>query len=223
MPLMERLAAAIAPGHAIEAGDGAAAIAEDVRRLDALLAGDDSASGHRLWTNSRCLVTTRRFAAMPDFPAAAAASAARGWPVHVRSSGGTTVVHRPGMLNVSRFERWSDEADYDCDGAFQRFCEELVGSLGAIGVQAKIGSVPFSHCDGRRNLTVHGRKIAGTACLVRRRNAWSVILSHAAVWISGDIATDLQAISRFERDLRLDGVYSPQAHSSLQAITEISY
>lgn len=214
IPTVETLAAALSSGTAIEAGQGREAIDADADRLADLLNGDAAARGLRLWTNIRCLVTTRRFAALPTFAGAAAASAVRGWPVHVRTSGGTTVAHRPGMLNVSAFDAWIDDGR-DVTKAFERFCDRLVAALRSVGVDAGMGWVPFSHCDGRFNLTVAGRKIGGTASLVRRRGATVAMLAHASIWVEGDVTSDLEAVERFERDIGCGAEYTRCAHASI--------
>lgn len=208
------LAAAIAPGVPVEEGQGQVAIDRDAQRLDALLDGDATASGLRLWTNSRCLVTTRRHAAAQRFAQAAAASAGDGWPVCVRSSGGTTVAHRPGMLNISHFASWKGE-ECDVTRRFERFCGTLVEGLRSVGVEAETGWVPFSHCDGRFNVVAAGRKIGGTASLVRRRGTTAAMLSHATIWLDGAVEDDLNAIERFERDLGCEVAYAAQAHATL--------
>lgn len=213
--MLERLAAALAPGLAIETGTGAEAIEEDTRRLTALLDGDEFAMGLRLWTNSQCLVTSRRFAAMKDFAVAAASSAAAGWPVHARSSGGTTVAHRPGMLNVSRFTRFPN-GDVDISGEFRDFCQQLVASLRSIGFFAGLGSVPESYCDGRFNIVIDGRKVAGTASLARSKVGILGLLSHATISVSGDVAEDVKAIDRFETALDVRTRYSISAHATLE-------
>ncbi len=216
-PTIEQLAAAIAPGAVVERGDGQAAIEADSRRLDALLAGEARACGMRLWTNSQCLVTTRRFAALPGFAAAAARSAGRGWPVHVRASGGTTVAHRPGILNVSRYEGWH-RADGDIAARFRSFCEELASSLAALGFAARLGHVERSYCDGRFNLVVAERKVAGTASLVRSVGERVGLLSHASLWVAGDLDADIAAIASFEDMLGFCGGYELAAHATLRQI-----
>jgi lipoate-protein ligase A len=212
--ILEKLAAAIAPGLPIERGNGAAVIDEDFHRLDRLLLQAEERQAARLWTNRRCLVTTRRFAAMPGFDAAAAASAARGWPVFVRASGGTTVVHRPGMLNVSRFEIWRRD-EIDTVVRFRHFCDRLARALRSLGLAAGTGPIVRSYCDGRFNIVVDGRKIAGTASLFRQRQGWAGLLSHATIWIDGDLSADVGAIVDFERELGLAADYAHDAHASV--------
>ena len=55
----------------------------------------------RPWRTSPCLVVTSLLAHRPEFAAAAAASAQRGWPVVVRRTGGGPVPQTAGTLNVS--------------------------------------------------------------------------------------------------------------------------
>lgn len=213
--IVSRLAMAIADDVPVECGDGRTAIDADAVRLDALLRGDASAGGWRLWTNRPCLVTTRRFAAMPRFADAALESACRGWPVFVRPSGGTTVAHRPGTLNASHFQSWRGDSD-DAIRRFRIFCEHLATSICSLGVRACLGRVDRSHCDGRFNLVSAGRKLAGTASLVRRKGDYIGLLCHASIWAEGDIAADVRAIERFEAALELDTSYSENVHATLE-------
>lgn len=214
MPSIAALAQALAPGVLIERGAGKAAVGEDTIRLDRLLARRREGDDIRLWTNQQCLVTTRRFSRMEGFAAAAAASAADGWPVCVRASGGTTVAHRPGMLNVSRYETWPAGC-MDVVKRFEEFSTSLVKALRAFGIPATARAIDGSHCDGRFNIAVGRKKIAGTACLLRQCAGWSGLLTHATIWVDGDIRQDILAICRFERLLGLAPTYIPDAHICL--------
>ncbi|HMO75956.1 MAG TPA: hypothetical protein PKD99_06195 [Sphingopyxis sp.] len=213
-PLLAALAAAIAPGGRIERGTGAAAIGADSARLEEMLAREGEAAELRLWTNRQCLVTTRRFARLDRFEAAAAASAARGWPVFVRASGGTTVVHRPGILNVSLLMVRRAGA-VDIDRGYAGLGRRLVAALAALGVAARVGPVPGSYCDGRHNIVAGARKVAGTACLLRPAGARIGLLAHAAVTVTGDVFGDVAAVACFEADLGLRPAYDAAAHASL--------
>lgn len=213
--LVHRVAEAIASGIKVETGDGSAAIETDSQRLDALLRDGDSARGWRLWTNSHCLVTTRRFAATPRFADAALASTRRGWPVFVRASGGTTVVHRPGILNASYFEEWRGDGG-EVTRRFRTFCEHLAASIRSVGVSTCLGHVHGSYCDGSLNLVSGGQKLAGTASLVRRRGDCIGLLSHASIWVTGQVAVDVKAIERFEAELGFQPSYSEDVHTTLE-------
>lgn len=214
---VEALAGALAPGAALERGDGEAAIAEDGLRLDRLLGEGRPATAARVWTNRQCLVTARRFARMAGFDAAAAESGTRGWPVFVRDSGGTAVVHRPGMLNFSVYEVRRAGA-FDVTARFEAFTRHLIYALAAIGVAARTGRVDGSYCDGRFNIVSGARKVAGTACLVRQRHGQTGLLAHAAICVEGDPRADIEAITAFERALGLQPAYALGAHTSLACI-----
>lgn len=220
--MLNILAHALAPDAPIARGHGEAAIADDERRLDALLGEGRAAEHARVWTNDRCLVTTRRFARMDRFAAAAGASAARGWPVFVRASGGTTVVHRPGILNFSLYDI-APTATVDINARFERFTRRLIAGLAAIGVDAETGWVAGSYCDGRFNIVSGGQKIAGTACLVRKRGEWLGVLAHAVICIDGDPRADLSAITAFEHGLGLDMPYAPASHTNLAACIRMTH
>jgi lipoate-protein ligase A len=214
--LLDALAHALAPNVPVARGSGEAAIAEDEQRLDALFGEGRAVECARLWTNSRCLVTTRQFACMESFAEAAVASDARGWPVFVRTSGGTTVVHRPGILNFSVYDVGAADA-IDITSRFERFTHRLIAGFAAVGVAAEAGRVAGSYCDGRFNIVSGGQKIAGTACLVRKRGGWVGTLAHASISIDGDPHVDLAAITAFERALGLDIPYAPASHTTLAA------
>ena len=152
---------------------------------------------------------------MPGFGNAALSSVERGWPVFVRPSGGTTVAHRPGIFNVSLFETWRGE-DCDVTHRFRGFCDHLVQALRSIGVPAGLGRVAGSHCDGCFNVTAGGKKLAGTASLVRHRGGQAGLLLHASICMEGSVAADVEAIGRFEGSLGLASSYDVDAHVTLE-------
>jgi len=178
-PALSRLAEAIAPSLNV---DGV--------RCDrgGCVAARRSARGRyrrhrlRLWTNPRCLVTARRFAAMPGFCKAAAASARAGWPVYVRPSGGTTVAHRPGTLNASHLEAWLSEGD-DAIRRFRLFCEHLATSVRSLGVPPYLSRVADSHCDGSFNLA---SGVARTPPVLRDKDALHASTAPLAGRLAGD-------------------------------------
>ena len=93
----------------------------------------------------------------------------------------------------------------------------LIIGFAAIGVSAETGWVKGSYCDGRFNIVSGRKKIAGTACLVRKSGGWFGVLAHAAINIEGDTQADLAAITAFERGLGLDIPYAPASHTNLVA------
>lgn len=180
-----------------------------------MLASEDVPVAVRLWVNTPCLVVPRAVARDPAFAAAAALSAAGGWPVHPRDSGGSTVLHRPGILNVSLFSSGPAEG-LAVDAVYGRLTGLLVDVLAALGVAADVGPVPDSYCDGRFNIRIDGRKLAGTACRVRRTTRRAAVLAHAVVSVEGDAAADVAVVAAFERTLGLSNDYRADRHCTLE-------
>jgi lipoate-protein ligase A len=137
-------------------------------------------------TEPRCLVVTRREARMENFAQASAALATEGWPVVVRSSGGSCVPQGPGMLNLSvlfpRVKGWTLEDGY------LLLCELLNRLLNSYGIKAETGEVPGSFCDGRYNLQVEGKKLVGTAQRWAGGNReQAAVLAHACLLVDLDL------------------------------------
>lgn len=176
----------------------------------------------RLWTGEQSLVTTRTYARMSGFDMARTLSANAGWPVFVRGSGGTTVVHRAGILNVSLF-KVTEGTGPTIDDAYEDLIELLIIAHAQLGLEAYTGRVRGSYCDGRYNLCVGGRKIAGTSCQVRHGCFKHVQLAHASIVVEGEIMHDLDAISRFENALGIFNEYDPESHRTVaSALKELS-
>lgn len=169
----------------------------------------------RLWANAPCLVVPRAVSRNPAFAAAVALSAAAGWPVHLRDSGGSTVLHRPGILNVSVFSGGPAEG-LAVDTVYGRLTNLLVDALASLGVAADVGPVAGSYCDGRFNIRIGGRKLAGTACRVRRTTRRAAVLAHAVVSVEGDPAADVAAVAAFERAMGLPAAYRADRHCTLE-------
>lgn len=136
--LMRDIVAAISPAAIIEHGGGADSVARDETLLREMLEPAAPDQIIRLWVNDPCLVTTRRLASYPLFESARAMSEEAGWPVHVRASGGSTVVHRPGVLNVSLLYRTS-QGPLRIEDYYAPLTQRLIRALGRFGVQAATG------------------------------------------------------------------------------------
>jgi lipoate-protein ligase A len=145
------------------------------------------------------LVVPRSTARLERFPEAAGLSAAEGWPVATRESGGGVVPLSPGVLTVAiAFIAPSIRIE----AAFHTLCAPLVEALAAYGVDAQIGWVPGAFCDGAYNLVVEGRKIAGTAQRWRRARLPSgeradAVLAHAMLLVDDDLDVLVGAVDRF--------------------------
>ncbi|WP_298017738.1 lipoate--protein ligase family protein [uncultured Castellaniella sp.] len=137
---------------------------------EALLAQAADGPVAGLWRASRGLVVPRTYAARPGFADAQAAFAGRGWPIHVRQSGGGVVPQGPGILNVSLARVFTGRPLDHSDRLYQHLCGLIAAALLFFGIEAQARAVEGSFCDGRYNLAVGdpARKVVGTAQLWRR-------------------------------------------------------
>jgi octanoyl-[GcvH]:protein N-octanoyltransferase len=214
---MLELCHALAPGQKVEECNGQAAIDADNLMIEQTTGQLIGGSRLRLWENERCLVTTKRFTRFPNYRKTAQRSAQRGWPVFVRSTGGTTVVHRPGVLNISLLTA-SENAVILPNQSYRELCDLLLKGLRKVGVEAELGSVPGSFCDGRYNICVEGRKLAGTASRIVRREGKSIHLCHASITVYGCCAEDASLVSKFERGIGHSTHIDHSSHISLKQV-----
>jgi len=163
--------------------------------------GSDMASELHFWTQSRCLVTTPAFARRREFKRASAHSP---WPVAVRRSGGATIFHEPGVLCVTLFEQL---VSANIERAYSGICSLIVNGLRELGVQAEVGPLPSAPCDGRFNILLDGRKLAGTAARISPAGNRVVVMAHAALLVEGDCRAGVEAVAAFENALGLDAAY----------------
>jgi lipoate-protein ligase A len=180
-----------------------AAVRRDAELLEAVRDGRAPATA-RVWENERCLVAARSDARLPRFEAARADLARAGWPVVVRESGGTAVPHAPGILLVSLAFRPPERAPFTIESAYDALCRPLEAALARLGVEAARGEVAGAFCDGRFDLAVGGRKIAGTAQRWRARPGASApergaVLAHALLLVDVDLDEAAAAVNRFYR------------------------
>lgn len=207
--LLLQLVEAISPDTFLEISSGQAAIDYDNMLIEHLVDQPQGVRKLRIWENRNCLVTTKRMARQKWFAKAAEQSAKRGWPVYVRSTGGTTVVHRPGILNVS-LSNVSKLTNVRPNDTYQELAKLLIGALEKMGIKATCGYVQNSYCDGRYNICFDGRKMAGTASRILRRNGKTLYLCHASLVIYGSVFLDVELVRQFEShagtmsDIRLD-------------------
>lgn len=198
--------------------DDAANPQEAVDR-DSAVAASAEVPALRIWRNRRCVVASRRQANLPSFKAAKLVSEAAGWPVAVRRSAGTAVVHRPGVLNFSLVTRSAAPGAALAIGHdYEALLTVLRDMLAGLGIACDHGAVAGAHCDGRYNLRWRGRKLAGTAAYVTRGNGVVTRLFHASLLVGGSIGGDLEAIDRFEAALGEPAAYDPAAHVTVDEI-----
>jgi lipoate-protein ligase A len=202
-----------APGRTRVSADEDRGEAE-LRWLDTALLGSPSAS---LWTAPRELVAPLSYVRLPLLQAARDDSAARGWPVRMRRSGGGVVPQGPGLLNLSVACAYEREPARRIDGVYASLCAVLAAALRDLDIATVTGPVNGSFCDGRFNLAVAdpaggpARKVAGTAQYWRRSGARHAVLAHAVLIVDADVQEINEAVNRFEAVAGSGRVHSPQA------------
>ncbi len=143
-----------------------------------LVAGDGQAKG-RLWLHGPSLVPGMRDMRLPHAQEAVARFQARGYEVHLRSSGGRLVVLDEGVLNVAIAYAGADLPQIE--PGFHLMADLIGQSLGSMGLQPLVGEVAGSICAGRYDLSLDGRKVAGLS--QRRRRNFALI--HAFLLVEG--------------------------------------
>ncbi len=191
-------------------GDPQARVDGDEILLEAVLAGELPPRVQRIWTNRPCIVATRAQSCLPGFARAEAA----GFPVAIRLSAGSAVVHHEGTLQISLIEALETPA---LERGYRNLLDLLATALEPIGIRAGPATIAGAYCDGRFNLCAADRKIGGTAAFIRARHGRTAALFHACVTVSGNVRDDVVRVSRFERALGQPGLFLTTSHSSVLA------
>ena len=142
--------------------------------------------------------------------------ARHGVAVELRPSGGGVVPQGPGILNMSLAFPVSQPIGSLSDAIYQHLCAILQSALAGLGIRAEARAVGGSFCDGRYNLAVGGRKIAGTAQYWRRRGAnGHAVLAHAVLLVDADPVAATGLANTFEAALGSGRAYDPDAVTSV--------
>lgn len=173
-----------------------------------------------LWTGVPGLVAPLSYRRHAELEAACAASAARGWPVRLRRSGGGVVPQGPGILNLSLAYPCAGRPGDLAEAVYADLCAVLADALGGMGIVAAAQAVDGSFCDGRFNLAVAdgdgaARKIAGTAQYWRHAAGRHAVLAHALLIVDADPVFLSAAANRFEAALGSGRQYDAGALTSV--------
>lgn len=188
----------------------------EMQWLDAALEGQAIAA---LWTGAPALVAPLSYRRHAQLEAACVASAARGWPVRLRRSGGGVVPQGPGILNITLAYPCAGAAGDMAEPVYAHLCRLIAKALARLGITAQARPVPGSFCDGRFNLAVSHqgshRKIAGTAQYWRRASGRQAVLAHALLLVDADPAYLSAQANQFEDALASDRHYAADALTSV--------
>jgi len=164
-----------------------------------------------VWQAHQSLVVPRTYRRFATFDQACQASAAAGWPVVVRQSGGGSVPQGGGIVNFSVAQSMQGQALRHTDAVYQSLCRIVAAALHPLGIDTHPTAVPGAFCDGRYNLAVTTpvglRKVAGTAQLWRRITSTAdappvqVVLAHAVILADVDAVQLTHHLNTFEAAL----------------------
>ncbi|MCR8722698.1 lipoyl protein ligase domain-containing protein [Frigidibacter sp. ROC022] len=174
-----------------------------------------AAAAALLWSCEPALVAPKRLGGLPGFARAGAAAAEAGWPVHLRATGGDLVPQGPGVTNLTLLFRAPPGPAPGLDDAYRHLTAPIRAALADLGIDSCHGSVPGAFCDGRFNVTVAGRKFAGTAQRWRPVAAGHAVQSHAMMLMRGPDPDMIATLNRFYRDCGIDRRIEAAAHVGL--------
>jgi lipoate-protein ligase A len=172
----------------------------------AMLAAADGSPGMvwSLWQTGTCIVVPRSHTVRPGFEDAVVASAARGFPVHVRDTGGGAVVQGAGVVNLSMVFSIGPQVRERIGTSYRVLCEPVMAMLRARGIEGAFRSIPGT------------RKLAGTAQrwrnLGRGRPGEHAVLAHMALFSDLDHVTAAAAINALYADIGIDSGIEASTH-----------
>lgn len=187
--------------------------------LAAVCAGEQ-ACGLLFWQPSdRALVMPRRLSRLPGFAAASEVSAANGWPVLLRETGGEPVPQSAATVNIALvYAPPRSEGDHGrIETAYRRLCVPICELLAELGGDASLGEIEGAFCDGRFNVNLEGRKMVGTAQRWRQSKGGQrpVGLVHGALLLDDEREAMVAAVNDFNEACGLEQRVRAQSHIAL--------
>ncbi|MBS0325586.1 MAG: lipoate--protein ligase family protein [Proteobacteria bacterium] len=168
-----------------------------------------------LWQGVQGLVAPMSYRRYARLDSVREAFAADGWPVHLRRSGGGVVPQGPGILNLTRVQAVDGAPGDLASRLYELLCGVLVRALRDLGIEAAPRAVEGSFCDGRFNLAVGGRKIAGIAQYWRRGGGKQAVLAHALLLVDADCVELTARANAFEAALGSERRYCADALTTM--------
>ncbi|WP_460120379.1 lipoate--protein ligase family protein [Pseudomonas sp. S2_C03] len=176
--------------------------------------------GLLFWQPSdRALVMPRRLNRLPDFDHACEVSAAAGWPVLLRETGGEPVPQSASTLNIALvYAPPRSEGDLNrIESGYLRLCNPICELLDELGGASSLGEIDGAFCDGRFNVNLDGRKMVGTAQRWRQSQGGQrpVGLVHGAMLLDDERESMVTAVNRFNEACGLEQRVRAQSHIAL--------
>ncbi|QXI05727.1 hypothetical protein PS684_00818 [Pseudomonas fluorescens] len=188
--------------------------------LLASVCAGDSEFGLLFWQPSdRALVMPRRLNRLPGFDRASEVSAAGGWPVLLRETGGEPVPQSAATINIALvYAPPRSEGDLNrIETGYRRLCDPICQLLDELGGTASLGEIDGAFCDGRFNVNLDGRKMVGTAQRWRQSQGGQrpVGLVHGAMLMDNERESMVAAVNRFNEACGLEQRVRAQSHIAL--------
>ncbi|MGE8069361.1 lipoate--protein ligase family protein [Pseudomonas sp. NPDC089569] len=177
-------------------------------------------SGLLFWQPSdRALVMPRRLNRLPGFDAACEVSAAAGWPVLLRETGGEPVPQSASTINIALvYAPPRSEGDLNrIESGYRRLCDPICQLLDELGGTSSLGEIDGAFCDGRFNVNLDGRKMVGTAQRWRQSQGGQrpVGLVHGAMLLDDERQSMVAAVNRFNEACGLEQRVRADSHIAL--------
>jgi lipoate-protein ligase A len=188
--------------------------------LLASVCAGDAEFGLLFWQpDDRALVMPRRLSRLPRFERACEVSAANGWPVLLRETGGEPVPQSAATVNIALvYAPPRSEGDHGrIETAYHRLCGPICQLLEELGGAASLGEVDGAFCDGRFNVNLDGRKMVGTAQRWRQSKGGQrpVGLVHGALLLENERDSMVAAVNRFNEACGLEQRVRAESHIAL--------
>ncbi|MGU3344554.1 lipoate--protein ligase family protein [Pseudomonas monsensis] len=188
--------------------------------LLASICAGDAEFGLLFWQPSdHALVMPRRLNRLPGFEQACDISAAAGWPVLLRETGGEPVPQSASTINIALvYAPPRSEGDLNrIETGYRRLCDPICELLDELGGQSSLGEVDGAFCDGRFNVNLDGRKMVGTAQRWRQSQGGQrpVGLVHGAMLMDNERESMVAAVNRFNEACGLEQRVRAESHIAL--------
>ena len=188
--------------------------------LLASVCAGESEFGLLFWQPSdQALVMPRRLNRLPGFDAACEVSAAAGWPVLLRDTGGEPVPQSATTINIALvYAPPRSEGDLNrIESGYRRLCDPICQLLDELGGTSSLGEIDGAFCDGRFNVNLDGRKMVGTAQRWRQSQGGQrpVGLVHGAMLIDNERESMIAAVNRFNQACGLEQRVRAESHIAL--------
>ncbi|UVL93986.1 lipoate--protein ligase family protein [Pseudomonas siliginis] len=188
--------------------------------LLASVCAGDAEFGLLFWQpTDRALVMPRRLNRLPHFDHACEVSAAAGWPVLLRETGGEPVPQSAATINIALvYAPPRSEGDLNrIETGYRRLCDPICQLLDELGGTSSVGEIDGAFCDGRFNINLDGRKMVGTAQRWRQSQGGQrpVGLVHGAMLMDDEREAMVAAVNRFNEACGLDQRVRAQSHIAL--------